>query len=151
MELATKLQIRRKRKAKRLTKKEPLFAFQTMQQDLPDYNYTQYEQDLKTRKKKKKKPSKSNKYYIKYGRYTPYCDAISNYYATRDVTFLIQAQALKSKISQPYTIYFKLGKACVKQTFPPEYPYKLIQELAAYKFDNWQQLDDFIKLKTKNY
>jgi len=121
------MRIRRLRKARRLWKKVPLFAFQQMCEDYPEYTLPDFLDDLRRRSPPRKKKGKSQ--LQKYGRYERMCKLMREYKFTQDIDLALQAQKLRERIAQPYRVMVKVEKKKIEHWFSPLIPIDQIETL----------------------
>lgn len=142
--------IRKLRMARRLWKNTPLLAYKTMQDKYPEYTYEQFLNDLRIRKIKKKKRFVKNPL-TRYGRYQKMVQLITQYNETKDPAFYLMAQKLRSIITRPYRLEIKKEAKAWEFTFPPEIPYKRIEQLSkdCNKCKTLQEAVDLCKNFTK--
>ncbi len=108
-------------KARRFFKKAPIFAFQELQALLGDeYTFEQFLGDLKLKTKPKRKAKKSG--LVRYGRYGRMMQLVSIWRSSGDISFLIEAQQLRDRISQPYRLQVRYGREIKEYYYPPEVP-----------------------------
>lgn len=138
---------RRKRVAKRMAKRFPLFAVQIMKEEFKDYNYEQFEADLAGKKLPKKRRAKSPM--VRQGRYLAMKKALANYRQTKEVKYLIEAKRLRERMFQPYQIEFRLGKERRRMQFPSTTSIRLMRELVQISFSSWQELESILEEKTR--
>ena len=93
---------RRKRLARRLWKKQPLFAFYELMDRYPGYSVDEFMSDLKPRRPKKRKAGKST--LPRYGRYPEMMALLREYRETGDVAPAIRAQQLRVLITKPFRL-----------------------------------------------
>jgi hypothetical protein len=141
-----KIERRRKRVAKRMYKKTPMFAIEFMQKEFPGYTIEQFEEDIAPGKyKPKKKKGKSQ--LKRQGRYPLMQKALSNYYFTGDVKYLQEAQKWREKMFLKFEVVFRLGKEQRILTFPSTTSVNFIQNLAKITFTSWEELDKILEKK----
>ncbi|WEK21325.1 MAG: hypothetical protein P0Y49_09245 [Candidatus Pedobacter colombiensis] len=121
------MHIRRLRKARRLYKKIPLFAYYQMLQEYPGYALSEFWEDLRIRRKPKPKSKKSNA--IKYGRYWRIQKLLKAYGDTGDINLMVQAKKLQERIAKPYQVFVKLGRECYEFSFSCYIPLEKIEML----------------------
>lgn len=120
--------IRRLRKARRLFKKEPLFAFNHLTHEFPDYTFEQFLDDLRIRKKSKKKTIP--KRLERYGRYNKVKELLDRYQQTNDIRFAIQAKQIMDQLRKPYRLQIVLNKKISEYCFHPYTPYSAVEQLS---------------------
>lgn len=119
--------LRRLRKARRLYKQTPLFAYQLMQQEYPNYSYAKFMDDLRRRTKKKIRKKKSP--LVIFGRYWRIDKLMVQFRSTKDFTLLEMAIKLRKNITKPYRMLVKLKGECMEFTFSPFTPIERIEQL----------------------
>lgn len=120
--------IRRMRKARRLFKKMPLFAYTYMVESDPHYTYEQFLADLRLRKKTKKKDKIDRS--SRYGRYGKMKEFYSLYDQTGDLKYAIQAQRLKDNMAKYYRVQIIVNRRITEYSFSPFIPYSQIESLS---------------------
>lgn len=98
--------IRRMRKARRLYRAQPLFAFEMMQQQYPAYTYQDFCDDLRYRKKPKRRKGKS--FLKRFGRYARMEQLNEMYHRTGNIAYAVQAQRLRKHMTKPYRILVRI-------------------------------------------
>ncbi len=119
--------IRRLRKARRLFKQQPLFAYYLMCETYTDYCYTDFLADLRYRKPPKKRKGKSVLY--RYGRYSRIVKLMEHYNQTKDLDFAIAAKRLRDMLTKPYRVWYKCEGVSVEVCFSPLIPLVQIENL----------------------
>ncbi len=119
--------IRRIRRARRLHKQQPLFAYEVMRTDYPGYTFDLFLDDLRYRKPRKKRKGKSG--LCRYGRFNRMHSLIIQYGWTGDVEFAIQAKKLRERITKPYRVLAHVGDKHIEQNFSALIPIERIEEL----------------------
>lgn len=109
--------IRRMRKARRLYRKEPVFAFATMLNTYPDYTHEQFLDDLRYRKPPKRRKGKA--VLLRYGRYQQMLRFLELYKRTENVEYAIQAQRLRSRMTKPYRVLARVCGETWEYNFDP--------------------------------
>lgn len=139
------LNIRRLRRARYLTKKTPLFAFQIMQSEYEGYSYEQFLDDLRRRSKQKEK-KKGRSPLVRYGRYQQMETALGSYHLTGDIEFAIEAQRLRKRMTKPYRILFRCGTETVEYSLSALIPIGSIARLTEQlkTVTNMQQADRLV-------
>lgn len=138
---------RRKRVAKRMALRFPLFAVEFTREEFPQYTQDQFQSDIEGKKLPKKRKGKSP--LKRMGRYRAMRDAITEYRITGDIEHLRRAQQLRNRMFQPYEIDYRLGKERKIVRLAAETDYKKIVELANIKFSSWKELDEILEDKTR--
>jgi hypothetical protein len=131
--------IRRLRKARRLWRREPLFAYARLQQIYPNYTEMDFIDDLRRRKPKKKRFAK--KFQSRYGRYDKIQSLLKEFDQTQDFKYVLLANKLKARIAKPYIIRVKKGKKIMEYSAPPETSYAQIERfvLQAHECPTFEQ------------
>jgi hypothetical protein len=119
--------LRRLRLARRLWKKEPLFAFITLKEKYPDCTYEQFLSDLVRRSKPKAKKSKSG--LQRYGRYHRMVECISKFKEYQDITAGLEALRLRKYMTAPHRLLVRIGKKHKDYFFDPLISFSSIQKL----------------------
>lgn len=138
---------RRKRVAKRMALRFPLFAVEFTREEFPQYTQEQFQSDIEGKKLQKKRKGKSP--LKRMGRYRAMREALTEYRITGDIEHLRRAQQLRNRMFQPYKIDYRLGKERKIVLFAAETDYGKIAELANIKFVSWQQLDEILEDRTR--
>lgn len=138
---------RRKRVAKRLAIRFPLFAVEFAREEFPNYTQELFEADLQGKKLPKKRKGKSPM--KRQGRYQPMQQALSNYRQTGDQDFLIKAQRLRNRMFKPFLIEYRIGKERRQMQFPSTTSFKVVTQLTQIKFKTWEELDRALDEKLK--
>ncbi|BAV04429.1 hypothetical protein SAMN05421788_110163 [Filimonas lacunae] len=119
--------IRRLRKARRLHKKEPLFALQLMQEIYPGYTQEDFTDDLRPRTAPKKKKGKT--LMARYGRYSRMQSLLIEFRLTGEWWYVYQASRLKERMTQPYRVQMTLAGAQREYPLPAQTPIALVEKL----------------------
>jgi hypothetical protein len=138
---------RRRRVAKRLSKRFPLFAVEMMQDEFPGYTYEEYLLDIMPSKRKYKSIRHPKSQLKRQGRYELYLKALNQWHNTKDVSALVQAQYLRNRLFLPFELVWKIAGVERWLTLPSTTPYKMVQESAQVKAATMEELD--MKLKEK--
>lgn len=149
LEIAMKRRIQRRRRvAKRLAKRSPLFAVEEMQNEFPGYTLELFEADV-TRKTRKGKSFRHIKSPLKrQGRYPLMIKALSKYTETGDTEYLWQAQRLRNNMFLPFEVVFYLpNKKQRTMQFPSTTSFNFIQDLTRIKFSTEEELDAILEKK----
>ena len=99
--------VRRMRKARRLYKKQPVFAFEILKREYPEYTHEQFWDDLRYRRRPKKKKGKSP--LCRYGRYRRMQELGAQFEVTGKFEFAIQAMQLRKNMTKPYRVMVRVG------------------------------------------
>ncbi len=122
------INIRRMRKARRLFKKAPLFAYSYMKEGYPDYSYLQFLDDLRVRRPGKKKNVKSP--LARYGRYAAMREFLRLYEQSKEISYAIKAQELRKNMTKPYRLLIRYKNLSRELEFSLLIPYAQIKELS---------------------
>lgn len=120
--------IRRMRKARRLFKKAPLFAYAYMSDDYPDYTYAQFLDDLRIRRPGRKRKTRSP--LERYGRYGKMQELRNLYRQTGEIAFALQAQQLKDNMTRPYRLLVRKNDQIREYSLSPLIHYMQIENLS---------------------
>lgn len=133
--------MRRRRVAKRLYKKCPLFAVQEMQAEFPGYTYEMLIADLtrKTRKSRSKRKVKSP--LKRQGRYPLYLKAMTNYHLTKDENYLAEAQRWRDRLYLNFRVEARLNGEVRVFEYPSTMSLDIIRRLGAIKFSSWEEME----------
>lgn len=132
---------RRRRVAKRMLARVPLFAAEFMRAEFPDMTPEQVVTDA-TRPTRKRKSSRTKKNGLKrYGRYPMYIEAMERYRTTGDANALAEAQAVRNRIAKDFLFDMRCQGAQRTYRLPATAPLTLVRKIAALKFQRWEDLD----------
>lgn len=109
--------IRRIRKARRLYRKQPLFAFEILLTEYPNYTQDKFWDDLRCRSIRKNRKGKSP--LIRYGRYRRMQQLIELYKNTQIIDYALKAQRLRRLMTVPYRVMVKIGGKAIEYNFCP--------------------------------
>lgn len=137
---------RRKRVARRMARRFPLFAVQFTKEEFKDYTEDQFLKDIKGAKLPKYKGKSQLK---RQGRYPLMQKALSNYLFKKDVKYLREAQRHRMNMFKPFELEYYLGGKTKRMTFPSTTSAKLIIELSQIKFSTWDELESILEKKLK--
>lgn len=137
-----------KRKVRWMYRKYPLFAHQFIDELFGNYDIHQLDRDVAGMKPKKRK-SKRKKVLSRYGRYAVMQKRLAQYQITNNLKYLREAQQLRNKLTEQYTIRYKLDGEEYDWVFPATYRYSTIVKLAQIKFNSYEELQDKIHHITK--
>lgn len=131
LEVAMRRKIQRRRRvAKRMAKRFPLFAVELMQAEFPGYTLEMFEADISrpTRKGKSYRTAKTP--LSRMGRYPLFRRAMLNYQQTGNQEYLVEAQRLRNRMHLNFEVWFGLpeGKRLIV-TFPPETDVATVQSV----------------------
>jgi len=119
--------IRRLRKARRLWKKQPLFAYHMMQEQYPGYTFAEFQEDLRLRSRKRKRKGKSG--LCRYGRYQKIQQLLDEFHMTRDFDRIREADRLRRNITKPYRVMIRLEGETREFEFQAVVPVERIKAL----------------------
>lgn len=123
------IKIRRMRKARRLFKQLPLFAYELLQLEYTNYSDQEFWDDLRIRTKRKSRKRKSP--LVRFGRYNRIEQLKCQFYETGNYDLIIKAHQLRKNITRPYRVLVRLkGKYC-EYSFCPLIPITHIEQLTA--------------------
>jgi hypothetical protein len=142
-----KRQRRRKRVARRMARRFPLFAVEFTREEFADYDVEQLEADLQGAKLPKRKRGKSQ--LQRQGRYPLLRKALSNYYLTKDPKYLREAQTWRKKLFLDFEVVYRLHGKRKAMRFPSTTPVRLIQELGQVQFSSWEELEEILEEKLR--
>ena len=143
--------IRRIRKARRLFKQTPLFAFHLMEKDYPGYTCERFRDDLRRRSKAKQKKTKTT--LKRYGRYHRFLQLLSHYRITNDLETARQAAQLRSNMTKPYRILVRCGNESREFSASPLIDYSVIEQLNVQlnACGNMREAEELITTFRKKY
>ncbi len=121
--------IRRMRKARRLYKKQPLFAYDMLRTEYPGYTYDQFRDDLRYRRKPKRRKGKTP--LARYGRYWRMQQLTAQYSSTGNIVYGLQAQRLRKYMTKPYRVKVRIGREVLEYRFSPLIRIEAIEQLTA--------------------
>lgn len=128
--------IRRIRKARRLFKQVPLFAYSLLEAEIPGYTYACFLADLKTKKTRSKKKH-SRAVLVRYGRFNQMNRLLEQYRDTGDISFALKAIQLRKVMTKPYRVIIQKNGTSLEFGLSPLIPYtimeQLVKELSACK------------------
>ena len=135
--------IRRMRKARRLYKKQPVFAFAIMVAEYPEYTIEKFWDDLRYRRPPKKKKGKSS--LVRYGRYRRMEQLNGQYLATGNLEYGLQAVRLRRNMTKPYRVLVRVSGQEIEYSFSPLIPIERIENLVR-ELSNCKDLAEADKL-----
>jgi hypothetical protein len=109
--------IRRMRRARRLYKQSPVFAYWLMVAQYPDYTHAQFCEDLRRRSKPKKRQGKSP--LTRYGRFRLMEKLLQEYRLTGEAGALEKAMQLRRNMTKPYRMLVRLNGQAIEFTINP--------------------------------
>jgi len=112
--------LRRMRMARRLFKKQPLFAYCMMLEAYPDYTHAQFLDDLRYRRPPKSRKGKNG--IQKYGRYCRMEELLHRYRQDGNIAHALQAQKLRERMAKPYRVRVTIGSYRLEYGFSPLVP-----------------------------
>jgi hypothetical protein len=121
--------MRRMRKARRLFKKQPIFAFAMMVEAYPGYTHEEFLDDLRYRRPPKKRKGKSG--IQKFGRYRRMEELLSRYRQDGNIECALQAQRLRERMSKPYRVRVAVGRHNIEYRVSPLVPIANIENLVS--------------------
>jgi len=132
--------MRRRRVAKRMAKRFPMFAVELMQDEFPGYTYELFEADV-TRKSRKGKSMRHPKSPLqRQGRYPLLQKAMREYRLTKEEKCLEEAQYWRNRLFLPFEVVFSLGKGRKCLQFPSTTSLSVIESLGKIKgFKTWEE------------
>jgi hypothetical protein len=121
------MKIKRLRRARRLYKRFPLFAYSFMLEDYPDYTYREFCEDLRRRTRSKRMRGKFT--FRGYGRYNQMEKMLRLYRETGDIRFAISANRLRQRMTKPFVMEFKNKEGFFICHFSPLTPVSCLEQL----------------------
>lgn len=122
--------IRRMRKARRLFKKQPLFAFEILCAEYNGYTYERFWDDLRYRTKPRgRKKGKSP--LVRYGRYRRMEQLNERYRQTGNADYALQAQKLRRNMTKPYRVLARIAGGIFEYSFSPLIRIEEMEKLTA--------------------
>jgi hypothetical protein len=140
---------RRRRVAKRMLKRFPLFAVEEMHKEFPTYDLDTFITDVTRKTRKGKSFHRIKSPMVRQGRYWEMQKMLSEYNMTGNVEFLYKAQKLRNNMYLPFEIDYRLKREVTTMSFPSYCPLSMIRDLTAIKFTSWEELETIIKEKTR--
>lgn len=119
--------LRRLRKARRLWKKQPLFAYLYMSMEYPGYSYQEFLDDLRRRSKPIKRKVKNDMF--RYGRYARIRSLINRYERTGNPDDALAAMRLVRVLRKPYRVLIRIGNEYIEYRFEAFIPIDDIEGL----------------------
>lgn len=121
--------IRRMRRARRLYRKAPLFAYELMRGEYADYTFEKFCDDLRYRSRRKKKKGKSQ--LVRFGRYGRMEQLNEQYRQTGNADYALQAQKLLRNMTKPYRVMVRVSGETWEYTLSPLIRIDDIEKLVA--------------------
>jgi len=120
---------RRRRKAQRTWKQQPLFAYNILLQDFPDYSPENFVGDLSASKSKVNKSKKS--FLVRYGRYPVMMKLLAKWEISKEVLIGLEIIKLRRNMTKPYRLVatFRKEKWCFE--YPATYSITTMENLVA--------------------
>lgn len=119
--------IRRLRKARRLYKKQPLFAYHQLCGEYFNYSHEQFLNDLRYRNKPKQRKGKSTM--LRYGRYRRMEKLLDLYRETDNMEYALTALQLRRNLTKPYRVLVKIAGETWEYSFSPLIAIQQIENL----------------------
>lgn len=119
--------IRRMRRARRLYRQQPLFAYHILCGIYPGYSHEKFMEDLRYRRPPKHRRGRNS--LTRYGRYARMEQLADRYQQTGNTEDALQAMRLRRNMTKPYRVMAKVGKVRLEYTFSPLVPIRHIEEL----------------------
>lgn len=120
---------RRMRKARRLYRRQPVFAFPFLCTEYPDYTHEQFLDDLRYRTKPKRKNKKTT--LTRYGRYGRMVELLGLYRNTGNTEYAVQAQQLRKRMTKPYRVLVKINGKSWEYGVDATIPIREVEQLTA--------------------
>ncbi|WP_130855625.1 hypothetical protein [Olivibacter jilunii] len=120
--------IRRMRKARRLWKQVPLFAFSLMAAEYPGYSHMAFLCDLRRRSPKKRRHAKA--YLSRFGRYLRMQELAKRFKLEGNIEDGIKAQVLQKNMTKPYRLLTRTKDGSMEFLFSPLTPIVQIERLS---------------------
>lgn len=121
--------LRRMKKARRLNKRQPLFAFLLMSGEYTDYTYEQFLDDLRYRRPPKKRKGKSG--LVRFGRYRRMESLIVEYQLNGNIETAIKAKQLRERMTKPYRVQFRVKGEVMEYQLSALIPIEQIEKFVA--------------------
>lgn len=140
---------RRRRVAKRMWKRFPMFAAEFMQDEFPEVDQETVVAEVSKKSRKGKSYRRKKNPLKRQGRYPAMMKALYKYHETGDTNYLAEAQRLRNNISKPFLFQFRLGQEIREYQLPSTTGLGVVKEIAAMKFSNWEEFESKWKEATK--
>lgn len=142
--------MRRRRVAKRMAKRFPLFAVEYMQAEFPGYTQEQFIEDISRKTRKRESPYRKKKSPMqRQCRWSLYQKALLNYRNTGEQKYLQEAQQLRNKMYSRIPVRVTIdigGKLETKEwRFPSDVSLAVIQNITKQTFSSWEEQENFFK------
>lgn len=137
---------RRKRKARRVWKQQPLFAFSLLAAEFPDYTPEAFIKDVRITNDKKSKFKKTS--LARYGRYPVLMNLLAKWKRDRDVSIGLEILKLRRNMTKPYRLVVTFEKKQWCFEYPATYAVTTMEKLVTAA-DSAKNLEEF-KEKEKN-
>ena len=134
--------IRRMRKARRLFRYLPLFAFSMMLVEYHDYDYDTFIRDVTPRRRKKRKKVPKTPL-ARYGRFWEMRHLVRQYKESKEPVIGLKADLLRKNMTRPYRVLLQIGRECREHAYPATYSYSTIRDFAmkARQCRSWIEID----------
>lgn len=146
--------IRRLRRARRLWKQQPIFAYPQMREEYPTYSYEEFCDDLRRRSKERRR-RKGRSPLVRYGRYGAFLRLMADYQSNGSWESVRRAMALRKRMTMPYRLRVQIGGQGYEYTLSPYIPQSQIEELAlnvraCKSFNEVERMVDAVRATVKN-
>lgn len=143
--------IRRMRKARRLFKKQPLFAYEILCSEYMDYTYEKFWDDLRYRTRPKRRKSKSP--LVRFGRYRRMEKLNELFRVTANIDYGLQAQRLRRHMTKPYRVLVRIDGQILEYSFSPLIKIEEIERFTVElpKCRTAAQADEFVEQFRKGF
>ena len=132
---------RKRRVAKRLFKKAPLFAVELMRTEFPEVTLAEV-QEIIARPTRKSKSVRSKKIGLKkYGRYPLYFGALERYRESGDVAHLAEAQGLRNRMAKDFLFEMRCQGERRTYRLTATASLRTVRQIAALKFSTFEDLE----------
>ncbi|MBA4852046.1 hypothetical protein [Emticicia sp. BO119] len=118
---------RRKLRAKRLWKKSPIFAYETLSKEIEGYSLLDFDKDIKS--KTKPKTNKKKTTLERYGRYWEYRRVLALYNDTKNSDYYFAAKRLRDNMTKPYRFQVTFKGEKKEYSFEATTKYQTVVEL----------------------
>lgn len=131
---------RRKRKARRTWKQQPLFAYNLLLNEFPGYSPENFERDLSISKGKIKKSGKSP--LARYGRYPVMMKLLAKWETSKEVSTGLEIVKFRRNMTKPYRLIAFFGKERWCFEYPATYTIATMAKLVSAAGSS-KSLDEF--------